>query len=270
MDEGEGIGGVAPMATRTPIILVVDVSESMNTVIQTLQGRIKPRIEQVNDHLSRFSKKSAPLSDDRSTASIVELAVVTFGEEVSIAQPFALFEDWTPQTLSASGKAPLKDGLIRAVEVWVDQEEQYRDHGIPYKPPQLFLISDGEHIDIEKEDGRVVRDLLKSGIKEHRISSFVCIGVGGADFSTLDMIYDSDVDPLCGTISTVPLENNVFEEHIVFDRLTKTIPQSIDHGEGLSQMAETDDHCPECATQLSEYDDEEHLQYCPVCGLSLE
>lgn len=132
------------------------------------------------------------------------------------------------------------------------------------------MITDGEHIDIENEDEKVVRDLVKSGIEEHRLSSFVCIGVGGADFSTLDMLYDSDLDPLCGTISTVPLENNVFEEHIVFDRLPKTMPHNIDNGEGLSQMAGTDGHCPECATQLSEYDDEEHLQYCPACGLSLE
>lgn len=56
MDEGEGIGRVAPIVTRIPVILVIDASESINTVIQTLQGRIKPRIEQVNDHLSKFSK----------------------------------------------------------------------------------------------------------------------------------------------------------------------------------------------------------------------
>lgn len=265
MDEGEGLRSAIarPMATRIPIVLLVDVSESMNTVIQTRQGRIKPRIEQVNDHLSKFSKKSAPLPDGRSPESMVELAVVTFGEEVNIIQPFTLFEHWTPPTLSASGKAPLKDGLIRAADVGVDQEEQYRDRGIQFQAPQLFLISDGEHIDIEKKDGRVVRDLLETGIEKRRISSFVRIGVGGADFSTLDMIYDYEYEP-------VPLKNNVFEENIVFNRLTKAISHDMDNGEGLSLMAETDDHCPECATQLSEYDNEEHLQYCPACGFSLE
>src|SRR5271154_6652974 len=73
---------------RCPCVLLLDTSGSMNGA----------PIKALNDGLAAFRDE---LSNDALARRRVEVAVVTFGAEVKVAQDFVTVDSFTPPTLEA-------------------------------------------------------------------------------------------------------------------------------------------------------------------------
>ena len=89
---------------RCPCVLLVDTSGSM-------QGA---PINSLNQGLAVFASE---LMQDRLAQKRVEVAVVTFGEEVSLVQDFCSPAAFIPPTLQASGRTPMGEAVVRGMQL---------------------------------------------------------------------------------------------------------------------------------------------------------
>src|SRR5438034_874640 len=115
---------------RLPCVLLLDVSESM-------QG--KP-IAELNAGLQAYRQE---LLADPLAAKRVEVAVVTFGGEVRTVVEFTTTENFQPPVLTARGLTPLGSAVEQGLAMIGQRKQAYRDNGIAYFRPWVFLITDG-------------------------------------------------------------------------------------------------------------------------------
>lgn len=114
---------------RCPVILLCDVSGSMD-----------PFMPDVNAGLRSFREEVAR---DPVAAERVELAVISFSEEVEIEHEFALMRNFYPPTLTSQSLTDTALGVETAIDMLRARKDNYRMNGIPYYRPWLFLVSDG-------------------------------------------------------------------------------------------------------------------------------
>lgn len=164
---------------RTPCVLVLDVSGSMDTVSST--GR--SRIQELNAGLEAFQEA---IRADDAAYSRVCIAVVTVGGPRSTAE---LMLDWTDADgfetfkLFADGGTPLGAGMLMALELAEDAKRELRAAGITYTRPWIIAISDGEPTDEPSLWEKAVSDSQRA--ERERKAEIFAIGVQGANLSTL-------------------------------------------------------------------------------------
>ena len=153
---------------RVPCVLILDVSGSMGG---------QP-IQELNDGLRQYREE---LSADAIASKRVEVAIVTFGEQVTTVLEFTTAEGFHPPLLSASGMTPMGRAVNQAIDMLEARKQVYKASGIAYYRPWLFLITDGGPNDDGWEraaDRAVAGDKAKS-------FAFFGVGVGDADMVTL-------------------------------------------------------------------------------------
>jgi uncharacterized protein YegL len=155
---------------RLPCVLLLDVSGSMSG---------KP-IAELNQGLKDYRSE---LQADALAARRVEVAVVTFGGEVRTACDFTTAEAFQAPTLEASGNTPLGAAVHQALAMVQQRKQAYRDNGIPYFRPWVFLITDGAPTD----EWHSAAEKVKAG-EEMRAFAFFAVGVEGADLKVLGQI----------------------------------------------------------------------------------
>ncbi|HOF90081.1 MAG TPA: VWA domain-containing protein, partial [Armatimonadota bacterium] len=116
---------------RCPCILLLDVSKSM---------RGEP-IEALNRGLAAFHDD---LVRDPLAARRVEIAIITFGQEVKVIQNFTAVDDFTPPTLKAAGLTPMGSAILKALDLLEMRKSVYKANGIAYYRPWVFMITDGK------------------------------------------------------------------------------------------------------------------------------
>jgi uncharacterized protein YegL len=155
---------------RLPCILLLDVSGSM-------AGQ---PIAELNEGLRGYRTE---LLADPLAAKRVEVAIVTFGGSVRTACDFTTPESFEPPALTADGNTPMGEALQTALTMLQQRKLAYRDNGIPYFRPWLFLITDGVPTDDWRPAARRVKEA-----EEMRALAFFTVGVAGADFDVLKQI----------------------------------------------------------------------------------
>ena len=155
---------------RCPCVLVVDVSSSMYG---------KP-IEALNAGLARFAEE---LSNDTLASLRVEVAIITFGSTAEVAQDFVTADQFKPPTLVANGVTAMGAGINLALERIEERKQMYRENGIDYYRPWLFLMTDGAPTDSVD----AASDNLKQADGEKRVAAF-SVGVEGANMAILTQI----------------------------------------------------------------------------------
>lgn len=166
--------------SRCPVVLVLDVSKSM-------EG---PPLEALNDALATFKYD---VEQDEMAAIRVEVAIITFGGEVKLIQDFVTMDHFTAPVLEHYWNTPMGSALDMALDKVEERKLAYKDHGIPYYRPWVFLITDGTPTDGEKwkEVAFKVREA-----EERNKLSFFAVGVGEADLKVLKQIAPSNRPPM--------------------------------------------------------------------------
>jgi uncharacterized protein YegL len=150
---------------RCPVVLLQDTSTSMTT-----------NIDKVNEGLQMLR---TDLMADRLAAQRVEIAVITFGP-VRLIQDFVTVDRWLPPRLHAEGPTPMGEALRFAIQNVRVRKRAYREAGIPYYRPWIWLVTDGEPTD--KWESAL--DDVQAEVRNGGIEMFT-IGTSDANFEIL-------------------------------------------------------------------------------------
>ncbi|WP_427160531.1 vWA domain-containing protein [Aliinostoc sp. HNIBRCY26] len=162
---------------RCPVILLLDTSGSM---------RGQP-IQELNRGLAAF--REDVLKDAQASLS-VEVAIVTFGP-VRLMQDFVTIDQFTPPKLEAEGVTPMGQAIEYALDLLENRKQTYKDNGILYYRPWVFLITDGAPTDSWEGAAQRVREA-----EERRRLSFFTVGVQSADMNKLRQIAPPQRPPV--------------------------------------------------------------------------
>ena len=154
---------------RCACLLLLDTSESM-------QGE---KIRELNAGLVEFALQ---LRADAMASKRVEVAIVTFGP-VEVVQQFVTADSFLAPDLKATGNTPMGAAILRAADLIAQRKKAYRENGIGYYRPWIFMISDGAPTD----DVRRAQDVIKQSEKSKSFM-FYSVGVSGADMNALAKI----------------------------------------------------------------------------------
>ena len=125
---------------RCPCVLLLDTSGSMSGA----------PIQALNKGLQTF--KDA-LAQDALASKRVEIAIVTFNSRVEVVQDFVTADQFEPTSLSAGGATKMGSEILQGLDMVQARKVQYRQNGITYYRPWMFMITDGEP---QGEPGEVV------------------------------------------------------------------------------------------------------------------
>lgn len=159
---------------KVACVLLLDTSGSMSG---------EP-IRALNEGLQTF--KDA-LMDDTLAKRRVDIAIVTFDDQVKVIQDFVIAEDFNPPTLNANGLTFMGAGINKALDMINERKLQYKNYGVPYYRPWVFMITDGEP---QGEPESVIQQ-ASARIKDEEAGNhvaFFAVGVENADMQKLSEI----------------------------------------------------------------------------------
>jgi uncharacterized protein YegL len=158
---------------RIPCVLLLDVSGSMSG----------DKITELNKGLVTLRNE---LLKDEQVARRVELAIVTFGGSVQVAQDFVTPSEFKPPVLTVKGDTPMAAGVLKAFELVEQRQARYEASDLDSYEPWIFMVSDGEPTDEDKvlsdAHGRIASAERRERGK--RIA-FFAVGVEGANMKRL-------------------------------------------------------------------------------------
>jgi uncharacterized protein YegL len=157
---------------RCPCILLLDVSGSMSG---------NP-IAELNTGLQAFQES---LLQDELASLRVEVAIITFGDGVKIAQDFVTANQFVPPTLHASAATPMGAAINLSLDKLDERKRIYKQNGISFYRPWIFLITDGAPTDT------TVWTVATQRVREAEVQkkvAFFAVGVQGADMNILQQI----------------------------------------------------------------------------------
>lgn len=153
---------------RCPVVLLQDTSSSM-----------EPNIAKVNEGLQSLH---SDLLMDHLASQRVEIAVITFGP-VRLVQDFVTVDQWLPPRLHASGGTPMGEAMRYAIQQLRMRKRAYREAGIAYYRPWIWLVTDGAPTDRWQD----AMDDVQAEVKSGGIEMFT-IGTDNADYEVLRRI----------------------------------------------------------------------------------
>lgn len=121
-------------------LLLLDTSDSMKYPEEA------PSINELNRGVARFTQF---LKEDDYARARVEIAVITFGGDVTTELDWTDVDGFEPLELTHGGKTPLGQGINEAIAKIRDREAWHRQHSRHPKRPWLVIMSDGYPTDNE-------------------------------------------------------------------------------------------------------------------------
>lgn len=159
---------------RCPCILLLDTSGSM-------QGEA---IEALNDGLRVFRDE---LNRDSLAKKRVEVAIISFNFEVKVVQDFVTADQFEPPTLVAQGLTHMGSAIHQGLDLLQARKTEYRNNGIAYYRPWVFLITDGEPQGELESLVEQAAQRIKDDENSKRVA-FFAVGVEGANLDRLSQI----------------------------------------------------------------------------------
>jgi uncharacterized protein YegL len=156
---------------RCPSLLILDVSGSM-------QGA---PLRQLQEGLEVYKNS---LCSDSLAQQRVEIAILTFGGNVELIHPFATVDLFSVPTLQARGDTPMGQAVVEGINALEYQKGIYKQHGIVYYRPWVFLLTDGGPTDVNTEYWQKAKQRVREG-EDKKSFSFFAVGVEGADMRRL-------------------------------------------------------------------------------------
>lgn len=181
-------------------VLVLDTSGSMNEIVDStgvratgqtvesdgnvyniVEGGIS-KLDKLNEGLFSFFEE---IVDDDTTDQRLELAIITFNDNVQIVQEPALPSNIAIQPLEADGETALVEAVYSAIDLVIARKAWYKQTGQLYYRPWIILMTDGE-----PNRGSNINE-LSNRIKDDTSNKryvFLPIGVDNANMAILQQI----------------------------------------------------------------------------------
>jgi len=135
------------------------------------------------DELNRgYAALCESLAEDPLARNRTEIAVITFGGTAQLAVGFTEARYLEPSTFTAQGMTPMGAALELGLGELLARKQAYREAGLEYFRPWLFMISDGEPTDGERftaAAGRVREVEAQKGV------AVFAVGIKDANMETL-------------------------------------------------------------------------------------
>lgn len=160
---------------RVACALLLDTSYSMG--LSTQDGRTP--IDELN---AGYDALREALAEDPLARKRTEIGVVTFGGSVQLAVPFTEGRDLQPQTFTANGNTPMGEALDLGLDQLTARKQSYKNAGLEYFRPWLFVITDGAPTDTARFEAAAAR--VREAERKKGVAVFA-VGVEGADMQTL-------------------------------------------------------------------------------------
>jgi uncharacterized protein YegL len=166
---------------RCPCLLLLDVSGSMSghPLTELQAGLTTYRDELAADALARKR---------------VEVAIVTFGGTPQVVQNFCTADVLNVPQLASQGETPMGQAINMGLGLLDDRKKEYKQNGINYFRPWVFLITDGAPTDMNTSAWSEAVEKVRRG-EQQRTFSFFAVGVEGASMEVLKQLCVSR-DPL--------------------------------------------------------------------------
>lgn len=208
--------GLSPRYERVPTVLVLDTSKSMSVKVRDQDGEPRSRIDQLNSGIQQFKDEISAMEGVERT---VDVAVVDFGNGVDVIDEFTPLTDWEPTELSAGGRTPMGDAIMTATDLVDQRKADYRETGIPYKRPLIWILTDGKPTDIEPggDDWMSTVRTLDEGEKENQFAAFLI---------TIGDDADSEVANELHNRRHIDMESGTFEAS--FSILSNSVKETFD------------------------------------------
>ncbi|MBF0338471.1 MAG: VWA domain-containing protein [Nitrospirae bacterium] len=180
----DAIGIANPQHPHCATVLVLDTSGSMDGV----------NINQLNDGV-RFFKEDV-LADELASKR-ADIAIISFGAEIKVVHDFSSVTMLPDIVLDANGLTPMGDALLLAMDMVEQRKKEYKNTGVDYYRPWIFMITDGGPTDMNYGDSKWnnVVQRVHDGEKSGKFM-FFAVGVDSADMQTLQAIASPTRPPL--------------------------------------------------------------------------
>lgn len=160
---------------RCPCVLLLDTSASMQK---------DNRINLLNEGLVTFKQS---LNKDKLARKRVEIAIVSFNSKVNLIQNFVTLDQFDPPKLTAQGLTHMGSAINEALDILESRKTSYKNNGITYYRPWLFMITDGA------PEGESVEVIHKAAMRikveeNNKKVMFFALGIMEADISRLKQI----------------------------------------------------------------------------------
>ena len=160
-------------------VLLLDVSYSM-------EGK---RLKSLQEGIESFHRE---IMEDQTSRNRLEVAILTYGNNVSVLQQPALVDDFEMPKLEAKGSTSMGEGIREAVEMVEARKNWYKMTGQPYYRPWIINITDGEPTDIP--DIPKVGNEIRENIEKKNFF-FFNVGVEDAIIRTLEELSSKQMPP---------------------------------------------------------------------------
>lgn len=151
---------------RCAVALLLDTSGSM-------RGR---KLEQMIEGLKSFRND---VLEDTLAVKRIEVSIITFGP-VEVHTEFTTVERLDTDGFVAQGNTPMGGAIKKGIHLLNERKMLYRQQGVSFYRPWIFLISDGRPTDNWQE----VVDKVRNG-EDQKEFEFFAVGVDEADMEIL-------------------------------------------------------------------------------------
>ncbi len=156
---------------RCPCVLLLDVSGSMAGAA----------IDALNQGIRAFKDD---LSKDSLASKRVEVALVSFHNEIVVHNDFCTIDHFDPPKLVAEGLTHMGSAVLKALDMIAARKAVYKANGISYYRPWVFLITDGAPYG---EEGSLFEEAVRRvhDDENNKRVAFFGVGVENADMASL-------------------------------------------------------------------------------------
>lgn len=173
-----------PQQPHCPVVLLLDISGSM----------FGDPIDALNEGVRIFKEE---VERDELASKRVDLAIITFGGTSQVAQDFTSIDDFEPLEFSAGGLTPMGEAIKKGADLIEQRKQHYKEQGIDYFRPWIFMITDGAPTDMKQGDAtwNQVVSTVHGGEKDKKFM-FFAVAVDQADMEILSQIAPSNRQPI--------------------------------------------------------------------------